>query len=63
MDQFALFVCGLVVSLIAGFGVITSQVFLGYRKFLQESRARAIRKYKEELEKEEEEDDIIESIV
>ena len=52
MDQLALFVCGLVVSLIAGFGIITSQVFLGYHKFLQESRARAIRKYKEELEKE-----------
>jgi len=62
MDQFALFVCGLVVSLIAGFGIITSQVFLGYRRFLIETRERAIRKYKEELE-EEEEDDIIESIV
>ncbi len=62
MDQFALFVCGLIVSLIAAFGIITSQVFLGYRKFLIETRKRAIRKYKEELEKEEE-DDIIESIV
>ena len=33
MDDFALFICGLVVTLIAGMGVLTSQVFLGYAKF------------------------------
>ncbi len=32
MDDFALFVCGVVVTLIAGMGVITSQVFMGYSK-------------------------------
>ena len=38
MDDFTLFVCGLVVTLIAGMGVITSEVFLGYRKFMEEGR-------------------------
>lgn len=33
MTDFALFVCGVVVTLIAGMGVLTSQVFLGYSKF------------------------------
>lgn len=33
MSDFALFVCGIAVTLIAGMGVITSQVFLGYSKF------------------------------
>ena len=42
MDNFALFVCGVVVTLIAGMGVITSQVFLGYDKFLKDSTTRTI---------------------
>lgn len=32
MSNFTLFICGIVVTLIVGMGVITSQVFLGYRK-------------------------------
>ena len=40
MDNFALFVCGIVVTLIAGMGVITSEVFLGYRRFMEEGRKR-----------------------
>ena len=51
MDNFSLFICGLVVTFIAGIGVITSEVFLGYHKFVKKT-----------LEKEKE-DDIIESIV
>jgi len=35
MTDFALFVCGVVVTLIAGMGVLTSQVFMGYDKFHQ----------------------------
>jgi len=38
MDNFALFICGLVVTLIAGMGVITSEVFLGYKKFMEQGR-------------------------
>tara|TARA_B100001094_G_scaffold220380_1_gene214450 strand:- start:467 stop:619 length:153 start_codon:yes stop_codon:yes gene_type:complete len=34
MDNFALFICGLVVTLIAGMGIITSEVFLGYKRFM-----------------------------
>lgn len=30
MDDFVLFIFGVVVTLIAGMGIITSQVFLGY---------------------------------
>ena len=30
MSNFVLFICGIAVTLIAGMGVITSQVFLGY---------------------------------
>lgn len=33
MDDFALFICGLVVTLIGGMGVITSEVFLGYARY------------------------------
>ena len=40
MDNFTLFICGLVVTLIAGMGVITSEVFLGYKRFMQEGRNR-----------------------
>lgn len=35
MSDFHLFICGIVVTMIAGMGVITSQVFLGYAKFKQ----------------------------
>lgn len=40
MDDITLFFCGVVVTLIAGLGVITSEVFLGYKRFM--------RKYKQE---------------
>ena len=42
MDNFALFVCGVVVTLIAGMGVITSQVFMGYSNFIKDSTTRTI---------------------
>jgi hypothetical protein len=32
MNNFTIFIVGIVVTLIAGMGVITSQVFLGYKK-------------------------------
>ena len=35
MDDFTLFVCGLVVTGIAGMGIITSEVFLGYKRFMR----------------------------
>jgi hypothetical protein len=38
MDNFALFICGIVVTLVAGMGVITSEVFLGYKKFMENGR-------------------------
>lgn len=41
MDDFGLFVCGVVVTLIAGMGVITSQVFMGYTKFVKQPREEA----------------------
>jgi hypothetical protein len=44
MDDFALFVCGIVVTLIGGMGVITSQVFLGYFKYLETERLRQLKK-------------------
>jgi len=34
MDNFSLFICGLIVTGIAGMGIITSEVFLGYKKFM-----------------------------
>jgi hypothetical protein len=42
MDDMSLFICGIVVTLISGMGVITSQVFMGYDKFLKDSAARKI---------------------
>jgi len=33
MSNFTIFIVGLVVTLITGMGVITSQVFIGYSKF------------------------------
>jgi len=44
MDDFALFVCGIVVTLVGGMGVITSQVFLGYFKYLETERLRQLKK-------------------
>jgi len=32
MNNFTIFIVGITVTLIAGMGVITSQVFLGYKK-------------------------------
>ena len=45
MDNIALFFCGVVVTLIAGLGIVTSEVFLGYEKFMN--------KYKPKEEEEE----------
>ena len=42
MDDFALFVCGVVVTLISGMGVITSQVFMGYSNFIKDSTKRTM---------------------
>ena len=50
MDDFALFVCGIVVTLVAGMGVITSQVFLGYTEHLQREQRRVARIQKKEQE-------------
>jgi hypothetical protein len=33
MNNFVIFAVGLIITLIAGMGVITSQVFVGYAKF------------------------------
>ena len=44
MDDFTLFICGIVVTLIGGMGVITSQVFLGYFKYLETERLRQLKK-------------------
>ena len=49
MDNFTLFICGIVVTLIAGMGVITSEVFLGYYKYEQE-RLRQLRKAQMKLQ-------------
>jgi len=35
MDDFTLFVCGIIVTGIAGMGIITSEVFLGYKRFMR----------------------------
>ena len=35
MDNFALFICGLVITLVAGMGIITSEVFLGYKRYMR----------------------------
>ena len=49
MSNFALFVCGIVVTLIAGMGVITSQVFLGYFRYLDTERLRQLKKAQAQL--------------
>ena len=59
MDNFALFVCGIAVTLIAGMGVITSEVFLGYYKYLEKERLRQLHKAKEQ----EDEDGTVEQTV
>ena len=41
MDDFMLFVCGVVVTLIAGMGVITSRVFMGYSEHVTKPTAEA----------------------
>ena len=56
MDNFALFVCGVVVTLVAGMGVITSEVFLGYHKYMND-----LKKKLPEIEIEEDEDEYVES--
>jgi hypothetical protein len=43
MDDMTLFFCGVVVTLVAGMGVVTSEVFIGYKRFM--------RKYKKEEDK------------
>tara|TARA_S200002703_G_scaffold67259_1_gene58442 strand:- start:185 stop:370 length:186 start_codon:yes stop_codon:yes gene_type:complete len=53
MDDFALFVCGVVVTLVAGMGVITSQVFLGYYDYLQKERLRQLKKAQKQLQEQE----------
>ena len=63
MDDFALFVCGIVVTLIAGMGVITSEVFLGYYKYLEKERLRQLKKAQQQLKLEEQEDGTLEQIV
>ena len=67
MDNFALFVCGIVVTLIAGMGVITSQVFMGYFKYLETERLRQLKKAQAqilELQREQEkENGTVEQIV
>ena len=53
MDNFTLFIFGVVVTLIAGMGVITSEVFLGYHKYLEQERLRQLKKMQEELQEQE----------
>ena len=52
MDNFGLFICGIVVTLIAGMGVITSEVFLGYYKYLEQERLRQLKKAQKQLQEE-----------
>ena len=61
MDNFGLFICGIVVTLIAGMGVITSEVFLGYYKYLEQERLRQLKKAQKQLQ--EQEDGTIKQIV
>lgn len=49
MDNFTLFVCGVVVALISGMGIITSEVFLEY---LKKERLKQLQKAKLQLEQE-----------
>lgn len=38
MDNMTLFFCGVVVTLIAGIGIVTSEVFLGYERFMRKNK-------------------------
>ena len=38
MNDMTLFFCGVVVTLVAGMGVITSEVFLGYKRFMRKHK-------------------------
>ena len=49
MDNFTLFICGIVVTLVAGMGVITSQVFMGYFQYLETERLRQLRKAQSQI--------------
>jgi hypothetical protein len=40
MNDFAIFICGVVITLVTGMGVITSQVFMGYNKFKEYQKER-----------------------
>jgi hypothetical protein len=56
MDNFTLFICGLVVTLIAGMGVITSEVFIAYAEYIATEKRRLdriLKKVKEQEEKDE----------
>ena len=66
MDNFTLFICGIVVTLIAGMGVITSQVFMGYFKYLETERLRQLKKAQaqlRQLQEQEEEDGTAQQVV
>ena len=66
MDNFGLFICGIVVTLIAGMGVITSQVFMGYFKYLETERLRQLKKAQaqlRQLQEQEEEDGTAQQVV
>ena len=45
MDNLTLFFCGVVVTLIAGMGVITSEVFLGYKRFVDKYKKQEKEKF------------------
>lgn len=47
MSDFTLFACGLVVTLVAGLGVITSEVFLGYSRYLKSTQDDSLKEDKE----------------
>ena len=67
MDNFGLFICGIVVTLIAGMGVITSQVFMGYFQYLETERLRQLKKAQAQIlelqQQQEQEDGQIEQTV
>jgi len=47
VSDFTLFACGLVVTLVAGLGVITSEVFLGYSRYLKSTQDDSLKEDKE----------------
>ena len=56
MDDFTIFIFGVIVTLVVGMGVITSEVFLGYHKYMND-----LKKKIPEIEIEEDEDEYVES--